>query len=244
MTSTPFLDRVPLRDALFLGFCAGAIIVCKILFRWHLGISGHSMFFTLIGLMVARSCVSFRWGATLTGVLAGLMAMTLGLGKGGPLILTKFVVPALVIDGALLLFPMALWSVATCVVVALLAGSTKFFLSWTQGTLLGMDRDGSCAASRHRWCRQSDLFLFGRAVCAAVIAATQGTWRDPRFNTIMGTLMKILVSIDDTDNLESCGTGELATQISQTIEEQGWGTLQLHHSPSVIGSPRSAVHFA
>ena len=39
----------------------------------------------------------------------------------------------------------------------------------------------------------------------------------------MGTMMKILVSIDDTDNLESCGTGELATQISQTIEEQGWG---------------------
>ena len=55
MTSPRFLDRLPLRDALFLGFCAGAIILCKILFRWHLGISGHSMFFTLIGLMVARS---------------------------------------------------------------------------------------------------------------------------------------------------------------------------------------------
>jgi len=139
MTSPRFLDRLPLRDALFLGFCAGAIILCKILFRWHLGISGHSMFFTLIGLMVARSCVSYRWSATMTGLLAGLMAMSLGLGKGGPLILTKFVVPALVIDGALLLFPLALWSIATCVVVALLAGSTKFFLSWTQGTFLGMD---------------------------------------------------------------------------------------------------------
>ena len=40
----------------------------------------------------------------------------------------------------------------------------------------------------------------------------------------MDALMKILISIDDTDNLESCGTGELATQISQTIAEQGWGT--------------------
>ncbi|PLX94279.1 MAG: hypothetical protein C0620_06355 [Desulfuromonas sp.] len=39
----------------------------------------------------------------------------------------------------------------------------------------------------------------------------------------MEKMMKILVSIDDTDNLESCGTGELAAQISQTIEEEGWG---------------------
>ncbi|AHF06323.1 hypothetical protein [Desulfitobacterium metallireducens] len=35
--------------------------------------------------------------------------------------------------------------------------------------------------------------------------------------------MKILVCIDDTDNLESRGTGELATILGQEIEEQGWG---------------------
>lgn len=35
--------------------------------------------------------------------------------------------------------------------------------------------------------------------------------------------MEILVSIDDTDNLESCGTGELATNIANHIQAQGWG---------------------
>ncbi len=36
--------------------------------------------------------------------------------------------------------------------------------------------------------------------------------------------MRIIVSIDDTDNIESdWGTGELAAQISQTMEERGWG---------------------
>lgn len=37
--------------------------------------------------------------------------------------------------------------------------------------------------------------------------------------------MKILVCIDDTDNLESRGTGELATILGQEIEEQGWGKV-------------------
>jgi len=35
--------------------------------------------------------------------------------------------------------------------------------------------------------------------------------------------MEIYLSIDDTDNLESCGTGELASQISENIQQQGWG---------------------
>lgn len=35
--------------------------------------------------------------------------------------------------------------------------------------------------------------------------------------------MRILISIDDTDNLESRGTGDLATDISREIETRGWG---------------------
>jgi len=36
--------------------------------------------------------------------------------------------------------------------------------------------------------------------------------------------MRIIVSIDDTDNIDSeWGTGELAVKISQTMEERGWG---------------------
>ena len=35
--------------------------------------------------------------------------------------------------------------------------------------------------------------------------------------------MRILVCIDDTDNIDSRGTGELAEILAQSIEEQGWG---------------------
>jgi hypothetical protein len=35
--------------------------------------------------------------------------------------------------------------------------------------------------------------------------------------------MNILVCIDDTDNLESRGTGELATELAGELEKRGWG---------------------
>lgn len=35
--------------------------------------------------------------------------------------------------------------------------------------------------------------------------------------------MNILLTIDDTDNLESAGTGELSENIAASIEEKGWG---------------------
>lgn len=38
--------------------------------------------------------------------------------------------------------------------------------------------------------------------------------------------MKVYVSIDDTDNIDSRGTGELASIIADTIESKGWGTAQ------------------
>lgn len=39
-----------------------------------------------------------------------------------------------------------------------------------------------------------------------------------------GADMKILLTIDDTDNLTSAGTGELCETIAASIEEKGWGT--------------------
>jgi len=38
--------------------------------------------------------------------------------------------------------------------------------------------------------------------------------------------MKVLVCIDDTDNLESKGTGELASEISAAIRSFSWGECQ------------------
>lgn len=39
--------------------------------------------------------------------------------------------------------------------------------------------------------------------------------------------MQIVISIDDTDNLDSRGTGEIASLIAEALTENGWGTASL-----------------
>lgn len=43
------------------------------------------------------------------------------------------------------------------------------------------------------------------------------------FTKLEGVFVQILISIDDTDNLESPGTGELASQIAADLKKNGWG---------------------
>lgn len=62
--------------------------------------------------------------------------------------------------------------------------------------------------------------------------------------------MRVLICIDDTDNLDSKGTGELAEEIAQTIEKKRWGTARgvtrhqlLVHSDIPYTSHNSAMCF-
>lgn len=63
--------------------------------------------------------------------------------------------------------------------------------------------------------------------------------------------MRILVSIDDTDNLESRGTGEIASLLVKLLEERKWGKAQvitrhqlLVHPDIAYTSHNSAMCFA
>lgn len=128
-----------LRDLLFIGFCAVFIVIFRMAFRWHLGISGHSMFYTIALLLLARGCVSFHWSATFAGALSGGMALMLGLGKGGPLILAKFLFPALIIDLSALICPLFFGNYVGVALVAALAAATKFLNVALLDWLVGME---------------------------------------------------------------------------------------------------------
>lgn len=63
--------------------------------------------------------------------------------------------------------------------------------------------------------------------------------------------MQVLISIDDTDNLESPGTGALASQIAADLEDNGWGRSRfitrhqlLVHPDIPYTSHNSAMCFA
>ena len=132
-------SRLTLKESLFLGFCAILIVLFRMVFRLHLNISGHSMLFTLFFLMLAKACVKRQFSATYTGMLSGAMAMILGLGKGGPMIMLKFLLPAMAID--IMVFAMPFWyeSYWQCLILAAIAASTKFINTLIIDLLVGMD---------------------------------------------------------------------------------------------------------
>lgn len=133
------MKQLPLKESLFLGFCAALLVITKAAFRWHLGISGHAMLFTAFFLLLARGCVRFRAAASMTGLLAGIAAAMLGMGKGGPLVIEKFLLPALAVDLGALLLPWLFGSVLLCALVGAAAGATKFFGRIAVDLLAGMD---------------------------------------------------------------------------------------------------------
>lgn len=152
--------NLTLKDSLFLGFCAALLIITKAAFRWHMGISGHAMFFTAFFLILARNCVTFRGAASTAGLLAGIAAAALGMGKGGPLVISKFLLPALAVDAMAFILPWLFGSYLLCAFVGALAGSTKFFGTVTINLLIGMDAE---IAWRHSLLEAAAAMVFGAA---------------------------------------------------------------------------------
>ncbi|HKK32834.1 MAG TPA: hypothetical protein VJ934_04660 [Desulfomicrobiaceae bacterium] len=152
------MPKLQLKDALFLGFCAVFIVAAKLMFRWHLNISGHSMFFTMFFLILARASVQYRLAASFTGLLAGLVSIMLGMGKGGPLLLLKFLLPALVTDMAFLLTPMIPYSLWMCILTGGLASASKFISTIVVDWAVGMDPD---VLINHAILKSAGAVLFG-----------------------------------------------------------------------------------
>jgi hypothetical protein len=134
------MTRLPLKESLFLGFCAVFILLFRVVLRLHLHIPGHAMLFTVFFLFLARGCVGYRGAATCTGLLAGLGAFALGLGHSGPILIPAFVLPGMAIDLGALLLPGLFRSSVLCVLVAAAAAATKFIMTLSQDLLLGMDK--------------------------------------------------------------------------------------------------------
>jgi hypothetical protein len=133
------LRGIETREALLLAFFAVFVVLAKAALRWHLHVPGHSMFATACFLLLARACVARPWAASVTGLLAGLATAALGMGKGGPILVVKLLLPGLVVDaGARLpLRPRALhWAV-----LGALAGATGFFPTAAVEGLAGAPAD-------------------------------------------------------------------------------------------------------
>jgi hypothetical protein len=121
------LRRLETREALLLAFFATFIVLAKAALRWHLHVPGHAMFATALFLLLARACVPRMGAAAAVGLLAGLVCAALGMGKGGPLIVVKLVLPGLVVDAGAALPRWALPETMRGVILGAAAGASDFF---------------------------------------------------------------------------------------------------------------------
>lgn len=134
-----FFQRFALKDAIFLGFCATFIVITRAGLRLHLNIPGHAMFFMCFFLLLAVGCVPKMWAATIVGLVAGLVAVLLGMGQGGPLMLLRFLFPAIIVDCARLVYPRLASSYPVCALVGIVAAASRFLTIVIPDLLAGME---------------------------------------------------------------------------------------------------------
>ena len=133
--------RFTLREALVLGFCATFIVLTRAALRLHLSLPGHSMFFLMFFLIMARGCVPKIGATTLVGVISGFVCLMLGMAKMGPLILANFVLPAIVVDVAGAIYPRLVASYVACLLVGMLAAASKNISGIGIDLLMGMEEE-------------------------------------------------------------------------------------------------------
>jgi len=135
------MKKLTLQEALCLAFCACFIVITRAVFRLHLNISGHAMFFTMFFLILGKGCVPKLGAATLMGILAGLLCTLLGMGKGGPLVMLKFLFPALLVDLAGLFSKGMAGSYIACAIVGALGAASRFLSIIIVEWIIGVDWD-------------------------------------------------------------------------------------------------------
>lgn len=130
-----------LREALLLGFCATFVIVTRAGLRLHLHLPGHVMFFTMFFFLLARGCVPKIGSAALVGLITCIASVILGMGMGGPIVLAKYLLPALVVEAAGLIAPSYLNHMLACAAVGVIASATRVAASTGVEWLMGIEEE-------------------------------------------------------------------------------------------------------
>ena len=136
------------------------------------------MFFTMFFLILGRGCVPKLGAATLVGLLAGLLCTLLGMGKGGPLIILKFVVPGLIVDLAGLFSSGLAGSYVACAIVGGPGGRKPFSDHYCSGMGHRNGLGPHLAARFNFICLRRRLRGSGRSHGSAHCPKTDGSWVD------------------------------------------------------------------
>ncbi len=136
-SDAPFLFGLSLRDALLVTVLAALAIGAKQLLRLPIKVPGHSFALTTFLAVLAIGRVRRPATGVLFGLLTGILALLLGLGKGGLFEPLRWILPFAALDLMVLagLSPVAGWGRALLVgaVAGLLRATTGAAVDWAVG---------------------------------------------------------------------------------------------------------------
>ena len=138
-----------LREGLLLGFCATFIILARGGLRLHLHLPGHVMFFTMFFFLLARGCVPKIGATTLVGLIVSLASVLLGMGTKGPMVFVKFLLPALLVDLAGIVYP----AFVNCMLACALVGAGRKPGSRSRSRMQVSRAQWRCSKMVNEWLR-------------------------------------------------------------------------------------------
>lgn len=131
-----FIFSLSLADSLRLTMFGTLIAILKDIARLPLHLPGHSSIYWM-GILVLGKGLIPRFGAGIVmGIVSGMLAVLLGLGKEGVFVFFKYLVPGLVIDLLAPLFFYKLESPWIGAIIASLASLSKMVVNLVLGILL------------------------------------------------------------------------------------------------------------
>lgn len=137
--NSKYIFGLSLQEAVFTVFCGVIITLSKFVIRIPLQIPGHSGVIWMA--IFTFCCMMYKRGfpGTLAGIISGVLAVYLGLGKEGVFVLFKYLTPGITMDILLHIYKFDIkWYTAG--IIAAMAHASKLLSSYIIGVLLNLPR--------------------------------------------------------------------------------------------------------
>ena len=161
------LARFTLRESLVVGLTATCIVLSGLFLYIPSLLPAHKVLGVVFFLLLGRGCVRPALAGTIIGLLAGLIALYPGLGRGGPVQLVRYVTAGGVADLLFFLLPSMTDSRLFGAIAGALMGMTWFPLAFLMDLLVGMEAG---TAARHALLKTVSAACFG--TLAGLLAPT------------------------------------------------------------------------
>ncbi|MCG9968821.1 hypothetical protein L9W92_12310 [Pelotomaculum terephthalicicum JT] len=131
-----FIFNIGLADAIRLTMFGTLISVSRFVFQLPIGMPGHTSVYWMGLLMLGKGLIPKFGAGTIMGIVSGVLAIVFGLGKEGPLLAFKCIVPGVLLDILAILFLNKLESIWVGVIIGALLSWSKLLTSIALGVIL------------------------------------------------------------------------------------------------------------